>query len=123
MAEAGRIKHHIANNISDARNTILMVGYCAPQTLGARLLQGTEQVSIHGNLYDVKAEIKKIESFSGHGDYKEMIGFLGCQNTDAIEKTFIVHGEYKTQQSYASRLKNEGYRNIEVPASGSEYEL
>lgn len=123
MAEAGRIKHHIANNISDHRNTILMVGYCAPSTLGARLMNGAEEVSIHGNVYKVKAEIRKIESFSGHGDYNEMMGFLECQDKEAIDKTFIVHGEYKTQVNYASRLKDNGYKNIQVPSQGSEYEI
>jgi metallo-beta-lactamase family protein len=123
MAEAGRIKHHIANNISDPKNTILMVGYCAPATLGARLEQGIKEVSIHGNIYQVKAEIRKIESYSGHGDYKEMLKYLECQDAAAIEQTFIVHGEYETQKKYASRMEEAGFRNVEIPAIGQEYEL
>jgi metallo-beta-lactamase family protein len=123
MAEAGRVKHHIANNISDHKNTILMVGYCAPTTLGARLLNGSEEISIHGNVYEVKAEIKKIESYSGHGDYKEMLEYLECQDAGAIEQTFIVHGEYETQKKYAEKMKEAGFRNIEIPYSGAEYEL
>jgi metallo-beta-lactamase family protein len=123
MMEAGRIKHHLANNISDSRNTILIVGYCAPATLGARIGRGDKEVSIFGTVYKVKAEVKKIESYSGHGDYKEMIGFLGCQDKNALEKIFIVHGEYETQKKYASTLMNEGYRNIEIPARGTEYEI
>ncbi len=82
MAEAGRIKHHLANNISNPRNTILLVGYCAPTTLGARIARGDKEVSIHGVLYPVKAEVLKIESYSGHGDYKEMIEFLKCHNSE-----------------------------------------
>jgi metallo-beta-lactamase family protein len=123
MMEAGRVKHHLANNISDPRNTILVVGYCAPTTLGARIVRGDKEVSIHGTVYEVKAEVKKIESFSGHGDYQEMIGFLDCQDKSALEKTFIVHGEYETQKKYASSLLNEGYKNIEIPAKGQEYEV
>lgn len=123
MMEAGRVKHHLANNISDSRNTILIVGYCAPATLGARIGRGDKEVSIFGTVYEVKAEVKKIESYSGHGDYKEMIGFLGCQDKNALEKIFIVHGEYETQKKYASTLLNEGYRNIEIPARGTEYEI
>jgi metallo-beta-lactamase family protein len=123
MAEAGRIKHHIANNISDHRNTILIVGYCAPTTLGARLANGTKEVSIFGNVYEVKAEVKKIESYSGHGDYKEMLKYLECQDSGAVEQTFIVHGEYETQKKYAARMEEAGFRNIEIPASGQEYEL
>ncbi len=123
MMEAGRVKHHLANNIEDPRNTILVVGYCAPTTLGARIVRGDKEVSIHGTVYEVKAEVKKIEAFSGHGDYREMIGFLGCQDKGTIEKTFIVHGEYETQKKYAATLLEEGYKNIEIPSRGQEYQL
>lgn len=123
MMEAGRVKHHLANNISDPRNTILVVGYCAPTTLGARIVRGDKDVSIHGTIYPVKAEVKMIESFSGHGDYKEMMSFLSCQDKSALAKTFIVHGEYETQKKYVASLTNEGYKHIEIPAKGQEYEV
>jgi metallo-beta-lactamase family protein len=123
MMEAGRVKHHLANNITDPRNTILVVGYCAPTTLGARIVKGDKEVSIHGTVYPVRAEVKKIESFSGHGDYKEMISFLSCQDKSIIAKTFIVHGEYETQKKYVVSLQNEGFSNIEIPAKGQEYEI
>jgi len=123
MMEAGRVKHHLANNISDPKNTVLAVGYCSPQTLGARILRGDKEVSIHGTVYKVNAEIRKIESFSGHADYVEMKEFLGCQEKSALEKTFIVHGEYETQKKYAEELTRDGYRNIEIPARGQEYTI
>jgi metallo-beta-lactamase family protein len=123
MMEAGRIKHHLANNISDSKNTILIVGYCAPTTLGARIGRGDKEVSIFGTVHEVKAEVKKIESFSGHGDYKEMISFIGCQDKAALSKIFIVHGEYETQKKYVSTLTGEGFKNIEIPAKGQEFEL
>jgi metallo-beta-lactamase family protein len=123
MAEAGRIKHHLANNISDPKNTILFVGYCSPTSLGARIQSGIEEVSIFGTVHPIKADIRKIESFSGHGDYREMISFLGCQDKSVISKTFLVHGEYETQKKYAEALRQEGYNNIEIPAKGQEYEI
>ena len=123
MMEAGRVKHHLANNITDPRNTILVVGYCAPTTLGARIVRGDKEVSIHGMVYKVKAEVKKIESFSGHGDYKEMINFLSCQDKGAISKMFIVHGEYETQKKYVASLTEAGFKNIEIPAKGQEFEI
>ena len=123
MMEAGRVKHHLANNISNPRNTVLAVGYCAPSTLGARIVRGDKEVSIHGTVYEVKADIRKIESFSGHGDYKEMISFLNCQDKDALMKTFIVHGEYETQQKYAEHLREDGFSNMEIPARGQEYDI
>jgi metallo-beta-lactamase family protein len=123
MMEAGRIKHHLANNITDPKNTILIVGYCAPTTLGAKIGRGDKEVSIFGTIYKVNADVKKIESFSGHGDYKEMIGFLDCQDKAAVTKTFIVHGEYETQKKYVGSLQEAGFKNIEIPAKGQEYEL
>jgi metallo-beta-lactamase family protein len=123
MAEAGRIKHHLANNISNPANTVLFVGYCAPSTLGARIQTGIKEVSIFGTVYPINAEIRNIESFSGHGDYKEMIQFLSCQEKSAIEKTFIVHGEYETQKKYVATLEQEGFKNMEIPARGQEYQI
>lgn len=123
MMEAGRIKHHLANNISNPDNTVLVVGYCAPQTLGAKIVRGDKEVSIHGTVYPVKAEIRKIESYSGHGDYKELIRFLDCQDKEALSKVFIVHGEYETQKKYSESLQADGFRNIEIPARGQELEI
>lgn len=121
MMEAGRVKHHLANNISDPKNTVLIVGYCAPATLGAKIGRGDKEVSIFGEIHEVKAEVKRIESFSGHGDYKEMISFLSCQNKTALKRIFIVHGEYETQKAYISHLLNEGFKNIEAPSKGQEF--
>lgn len=121
MMEAGRVKHHLANNISDPKNTVLAVGYCAPRTLGARILSGIKEVSIHGNVYPVNAQIKKIDSYSGHGDYREMIDFLSCQDKEAIEKLFLVHGDYEAQLNYAEELKKAGFKNIEIPEPMREY--
>jgi len=112
MMEAGRVKHHLANSIENPQNTILAVGYCEPSTLGAKILRGDKQVSIFGNIYDVKADIQRIEAFSGHGDYKEMINFLKCQNPDKIKKTFIVHGDYKVQQFYKGELGRWGIKTL-----------
>jgi metallo-beta-lactamase family protein len=123
MMEAGRVKHHLANNISDRKNTILVVGYCAPTTLGAKIVRGDKEVSIHGIIHKVNADVRKIESFSGHGDYKEMIGFLNCQDKTALKKTFIVHGEYETQKKYSASLMQEGFKNIEIPGKGTEFEI
>ncbi len=121
MMEAGRIKHHLANNISNPKNTILVVGYCSPVTLGARIARGDKEVSIFGTVYPVKAEVRIIDSFSGHGDYNEMIGFLGCQDKTQVQKTFLVHGEYETQVKYSSRLQEAGFSNIQIPSPKQEF--
>jgi metallo-beta-lactamase family protein len=123
MAEAGRIKHHLANNISNPQNTILMVGYCSPVTLGARIARGDKEVSIFGTVYKVNAEVKSIDSFSGHADYKEMISFLNCQDKSAVQKTFLVHGEYETQVNYSARLQDSGFSNIQIPSMRQEFTI
>ncbi len=121
MMEAGRVKHHLANSISNPNNTILGVGYCSPRTLGARILRGDKQVSIHGNVYEVKADIRRLESYSGHGDYKEMMDFIECQDKSKIKKIFIVHGEYESQKGYQKHLEEAGYHSISIPEVGDEF--
>ncbi len=123
MMEAGRIKHHLANNIENPRNTILVVGYCAPPTLGARILRGDKQISIFGNPYTVNASVERIESFSGHADYNEMISFLGCQNQTKLEGTYLVHGDYDAQLFYKDKLENNGFTGVVIPAHGEEIKL
>ena len=123
MMEAGRIKHHLANNISNPKNTILIVGYCSPVTLGARIARGDKEVSIFGTVYKVNAEVREIDSFSGHGDYKEMISFLDCQNKTEVQKIFLVHGEYETQVNYSAKLQEAGFSNIQIPSMRQEYSI
>ncbi len=118
MLEAGRVKHHVANHISDPSCTILLVGYCTPTSLGARIQDPKRQwVSIFGYDHRIKAQIMKIEGFSGHGDYKEMISYLtSCQKVEGVKRTFIVHGEQTAQSEYKDHLYEAGFRNIEIPA-------
>ena len=123
MMEAGRVKHHLANNISNPANTVLAVGYCAPSTLGARLLRGEKIVSIFGTKYPVNADIRRIESYSGHGDYKEMGDFISCQEPSQLQKVFLVHGEYETQKTYQKYLESRGFGNIDIPYQGQTVTL
>jgi len=123
MMEAGRIKHHLANNIENPKNTILAVGYCSPRTLGARILEGASEVSIFGVRHPVKAKIERIEAFSGHGDYAEMAEYLKCQDVSQVKKVFLVHGDYDAQTAYKKTLEQQGFSNIEIPATGEEWEL
>ncbi|NVO03457.1 MAG: MBL fold metallo-hydrolase [Bacteroidetes bacterium] len=123
MMEAGRVKHHIANSISNPKNTILVVGYCAPSTLGARIVRGDKSVSIFGVVHEVKADIQILESYSAHGDYNEMIVFLSCQDKKKIKKIFVVHGEYETQVAYREKLMFNHFEHIEIPEKGQEFIL
>ena len=120
MLEAGRIKHHVANHISDPRCTILIVGYCAPTTLGARIQEpGLQWISIFGLDRKIKAQITKIEGFSGHGDYKEMIDYITrSQQVDKVQRVFVVHGEETSAEAYKDHLMEAGFKHVEVPEKG-----
>ena len=125
MLEAGRIKHHVANHISDPRCTILIVGYCEPTTLGARIQQpGLQWISIFGLDRRIKAQITKIESFSGHGDYQEMIDYLtrSLQVND-VQRVFVVHGAEEAAEAYKEHLHEAGFKEITVPEHGETVTL
>ncbi|MBO7446487.1 MAG: MBL fold metallo-hydrolase [Bacteroidales bacterium] len=124
MMEAGRIKHHLANNIEDPKTTILCVGYCAPTTLGAKIMRGDKKVSIFGELYDVKAHLERIDAFSGHGDYQELIRYLSCQKGNKkLQRIFIVHGEGDVRKAYAKHLQEAGFKQAYVPRFRETVEL
>ncbi len=115
MADAGRVKHHIMNNISGAQNTILMVGYCEPRSLGGRLVNGDKVVRIFGEEFDVTAEIGSLKSMSAHGDYEDLCQFISCQDVTQIKILFLVHGEYDVQQDFSKRLERKGFKDVEIP--------
>jgi metallo-beta-lactamase family protein len=123
MAEAGRVKHHIAHAIGNPANTILIVGYCEPQSLGGRLKSGVKHTHIYGVEYDVKAEIGIIDSLSAHGDYEDLSQWLSCQDPVQVRKLFLVHGEYDVQIKFRDRLLKKGFRDIEIPAMHQEIGL
>ncbi len=123
MMEAGRVKHHLANHIDDPSTTILCVGYCEPKTLGARIMRGDKEVSIFGHRYLVRAELRRIESLSGHGDYSEMIRYIGCQEKSKLKKIFLVHGEAETQEHFRDTLSELGWKHVEIPEFRQEVEL
>ncbi|MCJ8210470.1 MBL fold metallo-hydrolase [Mucilaginibacter sp. RS28] len=123
MAEAGRVRHHIRNNIGQARNTILMVGYCEPSSLGGRLLAGDRYINIFNEEYEVVAEVKSIKSMSAHGDYEDLLKFLSCQDPAQVKKLFLVHGEFETQKHFANILRKHGFNHIEIPFQHQKVEL
>lgn len=123
MAEAGRVKHHIKNNIGNQKNTILMVGYCEPNSLGGHLIKGDREVYIFGDMYEVKAEVHSIKSMSAHGDYEDLLHFLSCQDPKKVKQLFLVHGEYEVQQHFAKTLQDKGFENVEIPFQHQRVEL
>lgn len=123
MADAGRVKHHISNNIENSRNTILFTGYCEPRSLGGRLLEGAKEVKIYGAVHEVHAEIGAVRSMSAHGDYEDLCQFLACQNPDEVQRLFLVHGDYDIQVQFKNRLIRKGFDDVEIPEMHAEIGL
>ena len=123
MCEAGRILHHLANNISDSRNTILLVGYMAENTLGRRLRNRETEVKIMGDWFKVNASIEQINAFSAHADYEEMVEWLNSFDTSRLKRIFMVHGEKKAQEFFYNYLKDNGYPNVDIVKYGETYDL
>lgn len=123
MCEAGRIVYHLANNIANERNTILIVGYMAANTLGRKIKDGEKDVHILGDSYHVNARVEEINAFSAHADYKEMIEWLNKIDTSALKNIFLVHGEPAGQVVFREHLIKAGFPNITINEYGASYEL
>ncbi len=115
MADAGRIRHHIKNNIEFEKNTILLVGYCDPNSLGGQLMNGARRVKIHGSEYAVHADIEVMRSMSAHGDADDLCRYLSCQEAASVSCIYLVHGENEVQQDFKKKLMLKGYEQVIVP--------
>lgn len=123
MAEAGRIKHHIKNNVENPDTTILLVGYASPNSLGGALKRGDKEVTIFGDKFTVAAQVEVMDSFSAHGDYREMLQFLACQNPAQVKTVFLVHGEYDKQVIWKEKLQAAGFGHVDIPDMKEKVEL
>ncbi|MBP6795008.1 MAG: MBL fold metallo-hydrolase [Saprospiraceae bacterium] len=122
MANAGRVRHHLANNIEDPRNTILIVGYCSPNTPGGMLRNGVEAIKFFGELKKVRASVQIMDSFSGHGDQHEMYNYLKNQ-TSTVQKLFLVHGDERVMPAWKDFLNEKGFNNVTIPSLGQEIDI
>jgi len=123
MANAGRVKHHIANNISNPKTTVLIVGWCSPNSLGRKLLRGDKEVRIFGETYPVNAEVIVMNEFSAHGDYNEMLKFLSSQNPTQVKQVFLVHGDDDVLPQWKAKLKTAGFNNVVVPQLHESFDI
>ncbi|MCE1189771.1 MAG: MBL fold metallo-hydrolase [Ignavibacteria bacterium] len=123
MAEAGRIVHHLANNIEQPNNIILIVGYCAEHTLGRKIVEKATSVNILGETWDVKAEVIVFNSLSAHADSNELIHYCNTLDKDKLKNIFLVHGDFDQQEKFKARLLDSGFKNITIPKRGDVIEL
>ncbi|MBD2701606.1 MBL fold metallo-hydrolase [Spirosoma sp. BT702] len=123
MVQGGRVEYHVAENISNPYATILIIGYCAEGTLGWRLLNGQQTLSIKGKDHQVRANIEKIDVFSGHGDRNDLVSFVSMQSPETLKSVFLVHGEYESMESFRDTLAEAGYPQVVIPKKGESFEL
>lgn len=123
MCEAGRVLHHLRNNIEDPRNTVLFVGYCAEETLGCKIRRGDKEVPILGDRFKVRADIQVLDSFSGHADRGELLRYFD-KIKGRKERIFLVHGEPEQALPFADTLReHHPGAQVDVPEWKSQVSL
>lgn len=123
MCEAGRIRHHLANNIEDNRNTILIVGYQADQTLGKKIVDRLPVVRIFGEEHQLRAEVVVMNSYSAHADEPEMLDFIGQHDRTRLQRIFLVHGSPDRQDKLRAALLSAGHADVVIPERGESFDL
>ena len=122
MCEAGRILHHLKNNIEDDRNTVIIVGFQAQHTLGRRIVERRDELRIFGRMYKLLARVEIHNGFSAHADAADFVRLLGPL-APKLKAAFVVHGEDAQLEAMKTILATAGCSNIKAPSPGERFEL
>ena len=122
MAETGRILHHLRNNIEEPRNTILIVSWQAPNTLGRRLAERAKKVKIFGEEFEVRAEVATIGGFSAHAGQDFLLQYARAVK-DTVRQIFLVHSDPPVEGVFVQKMAEAGLRNISYPEPMQEVEI
>ncbi len=122
MCEAGRILHHLRNNVGDPRNTILIASWQAPHTLGRRIAERAPEIKIFGEVHKLKAQVATINGLSGHAGCDLLIRWATALKP-RVQNVFLVHGEPESSAALAQSLKDEGLKNVHAPAMHESVEI
>ena len=122
MAEAGRVQHHLKNNIGDPKNTVLIVGWQAENTLGRKIAEKWPEVSIFGETFKLRCRVEIFNEFSAHADRNDLVKWAGA-GKERWQKVFVVHGEEQSALSLADSFKEMGLRDVTVPEYGQAFQL
>ena len=123
MAEAGRILHHLMHNIEDERNTICIVSWQAPNTLGRRLAERQERVRIFGEEVNVRAEVATIGGLSAHAGQTMLLDYARSANANGLKQIFLVHGDEEPAHILMAKMRAEGINNVHYPDLGEIVEF
>ncbi|MCB0631661.1 MAG: MBL fold metallo-hydrolase [Saprospiraceae bacterium] len=122
MMNAGRVKHHLFNSIDNPKNTLLIVGYCSPETPGGKLRDGAHELKLFGEMKPVRARIEIMDSFSAHADRHELLDFVRNQK-GKVHSIFLVHGTIDRQEAFQDLLNKHGFDQVLIPSLGESFKL
>ncbi|MBW7886784.1 MAG: MBL fold metallo-hydrolase [Bacteroidetes bacterium] len=123
MCEAGRIVHHIANNIGNPKNTIMFVGYQAEHTLGKKLVERNPEVTIFGDVYQLQCEVAVLNSFSAHADKNELFQYISQFDKNLLKNIFLVHGDLDQAEKFSHTLQEHKFKRIDIPQRLEKFDL
>lgn len=123
MMDAGRVRHHLLHGLPDANNAVLIVGFCAPGTLGAKLMEKPSEVHMFGEVVPVRAAILRMDSYSAHADRNELLRWIGCQDPGLVKRVFLVHGVDHSLNGLRDLYSEHGFRKIDIPKQGERFEI
>lgn len=124
MCEGGRVLHHLAATVENPKNTVLIVGYQAENTLGRKIVEKQPLIRIYGETYELKAEVSILNGFSGHADQAGLVSFANSvRAVGHLKSIMLVHGEPKSQEALKARLLSLGHENIDIPEPGARISL
>ena len=123
MAEAGRILHHLIRNVEDKRNTICIVSWQAPHTLGRRLAERKKRVRIFGEEVRVRAEVATIGGLSAHGGQKKLLEYADAANGNGLKQIYLVHGDARPAEILMEKMRQRGIKHVAYPERGEVVEI
>jgi metallo-beta-lactamase family protein len=122
MCEAGRILHHLKNNVENSANTVLIVGYQAEGTLGRRIVDGAKEIKVFGEVYKMNAEVVQLDTFSAHADENDLVDYIKNLESDP-KQIFLVHGEKTAREKLHDAVKEKLGIDTLLPGYGQTFEL
>lgn len=123
MCEAGRIVHHLYNNIENPLNTVMIVGYQAEHTLGRRIVERNPEVSIFGEVKKLNCEVAVMNSFSAHADKNELMEYVSHFEKNVLSNIFLVHGDYDQAQKFSAALIEKKFNRVDIPERLEKFEM
>ncbi|MFA6468805.1 MAG: MBL fold metallo-hydrolase [Bacteroidota bacterium] len=123
MCEAGRIVHHLNNNIENPNNTVLIVGYQAEHTLGKKIVDRNPEISIFGEVKKLNSEVVVMNSFSAHADNNELLHYVAPFDKSQLKNIFLVHGDLERAEKFSASLTEHNFKRVDIPERLQKFEV